>query len=162
MSCKEWGDFLLSNVISEEIDLGNGVKETKLIPCRVELLYPDNCWTRTWTLARMKGLESVCTTFLWRLLHDLLPSRQRLFRLKLPNIINDKCAVCDTDTTDTTSHALTKCFDSRPVLDWLLERLQRLTFDLTAEKVLLIDISLRQPLPHNELALVWLLSLIHI
>ena len=76
--------------------------------------------------------------------------------LRLPNVVDDKCPICN--TTDTKIHALAECSQSKPIFDWLLSKLQKLTLDLTAEKVLLLDFSLRQPLPHNELPLVWLTS----
>ena len=148
MITKDWYNFVLSSILHEP-------DTDTLIPCRVELRFPQNDWTKTWSLARMKGLSSDSCSFLWQLLHQLLPVRERLERI-LPTVDSPICQVCGTGDTDTLLHALFLCPSSSPVSNWLMTGLQKFTNDLTAEKVLVLDFSLSEVLPHQELPLVWL------
>ena len=52
--------------------------ERTIIPCRAELASMRTDWEVTWRRARLPGLGSQLTSFLWRLLHCLLPTRERL------------------------------------------------------------------------------------
>ena len=145
MATKEWYNFILSSVIYEP-DMDN------LIPCRVELRSPLNDWMKTWSLARMKGLSSESCSFLWQLIHQLLPVRERLEKI-LPTVDSPSCQDCG--AIDTHLHALLICPSSSPVSNWMMTGLQKFTNNLTAEKVLLLDFTLSEALPHGELPLVW-------
>ena len=50
------------------------------IKTRSELASPNTDWENTWRRARLKGLGSEATSFLFKLLHLLLPTEQRLAR----------------------------------------------------------------------------------
>ena len=77
MSLKQWYQFLLEdNVTMREV--GNSME---YIPCRVELLHPTTNWEVTWRRSRLSGLGSELASFLFRLLHDLLPTRERQGRI---------------------------------------------------------------------------------
>ena len=84
-----------------------------LIPVRAESLSPSNDWTHSWRLARIKGLESQLSTFLFKLLHQLLPTQERVQRLggtedNLPGL----CKLFHTEVEDL-SHAFFYCPQSR-------------------------------------------------
>ena len=82
MSEKEWYQVLLEDyVTSEMID----ELPRQLIPCHVERLSPLIDWENTWRLARKTGLGPKYTSFLYKLLHDILPMRVRLNRIKSTN-----------------------------------------------------------------------------
>ena len=67
MMIKDWYRFIMSSLLYEP--------ETEtLVPCRVEIRNPLNDWVKCWTLARLKGLSSVSSSYLWQLLHQLLPA----------------------------------------------------------------------------------------
>ena len=66
----------------------------ELRPCRIEVKHPEVDWERSWSLAATPGLSSKHLTFLWRMVHDLLPTQVRLFRLKMPNIHSEMCPHC--------------------------------------------------------------------
>ena len=88
MKSGEWYRVLLENKIIMESE-ADGPR--KLKPCRAELSNLTIDWDYTWTLASMKGLDSKETTFLWRMLHNLLPTQARLFHLKMKNAPNANC-----------------------------------------------------------------------
>ena len=147
MLTKNWYDFILSSLLYEP------GTET-LIPCRVEIRNPLNDWSKSWSLARLKGLSSDSSSFLWQLLHQLLPVRERLERI-LPNVNSSTCQACDTGAVDSLSHALATCPTSSEVFNWMLDGLKEFSTDLTREKVLLLDFTVSGNLPHEELPLVW-------
>jgi hypothetical protein len=77
-SLKCWYIVLLENFVTTEVD-ANGFRFDKR--CRIESAHPDIDWERTWSLASLPGLESCDYTFLWRMIHDILPTQDRLQRI---------------------------------------------------------------------------------
>ena len=53
----------------------------QLIPVKAETLASDNDWGRSWQILRNKGLTSDHRSFLFRMLHGLLPTQVRLSHL---------------------------------------------------------------------------------
>ena len=79
MSVKEWYRFLVErNVTMREVD-EEGRRE--LIPCKIEERNPDFPWSESYRLCRVKGLSPENKSFLFKLLHTLLPSKERLHHL---------------------------------------------------------------------------------
>ena len=79
MSVKYWYRFLL-----EKNDEGR----TELIPCKVEEKNPDVHWNEAYGLCRLKGLGPDEKSFLFKLIHTLLPSKEML--CIFGNLINRK------------------------------------------------------------------------
>ena len=103
----------------------------------------------TWEYARLKGLDSETISFLWRMLHDVLPTRSRLYHMRMPRIENENCQKCD--VPDTIQHSLTACQDSIFVFQWLQRGINRLSNqNLSAEDILFLNFP-----PTNTLAMVW-------
>ena len=102
MTGKEWYHFILASVIGQE---------EELTPCRAEILHPLHDWTNTWALARLSGLSSLSMTFLFQLLHQILPCRERLARI-LPRVQTNNCRVCETGEKDSLVHSLVECAGS--------------------------------------------------
>ena len=148
MTGKDWYHFILASVIGHE---------EELTPCRVEILHPLHDWTNTWALARLSGLSSLSMTFLFQLLHQILPCRERLARI-LPRVENNNCRVCETGGNDSLVHSLVECAGSRECFNWMMAGLNKFCDNLTPEKLLLLDVKLAAPLPHNELPLIWFSS----
>ena len=138
MSSKSWYDVLLENCVTHAAD-SDGVRLLK--PCRTETTNPGNNWVNTWKAATTPGLPSELKSFLWRMLHNILPTRTRLFRMKMPNILSPNCILCDDDNPDTTLHALFNCSKSKQAADYLLKGLRLFDPDITAEKVIFQDFS---------------------
>ena len=79
MSVKEWYRLLLEKYVTmREVD-DEGRRE--LIPCKIEEREPDRVWLDSYSLSRLPGLSPDNKSFLFKLLHTLLPSRQRLHHL---------------------------------------------------------------------------------
>jgi hypothetical protein len=74
------------------------------IKSRDELASPGTDWESSWRRlrARLKGLGSEATSFLWKLLHRLIPTEQRLSRI-LPNS-SEMCKYWPTPTVGDLEH----------------------------------------------------------
>jgi hypothetical protein len=64
------------------VELADNQRE--YIKSRAELASPTTDWESSWRHARTKGIGSEATSFLWKLLHCLLPTEARLSRI-FPN-----------------------------------------------------------------------------
>ena len=53
----------------------------ELIPCKVEERQPAVFWMESYRISRLYGLSPQCKSFLFRLIHTLLPSRERVHNL---------------------------------------------------------------------------------
>ena len=57
---------------------------------------------------------------------------------------------------DSLPHALTlSALPSSPTINWIMAGLGNISWELTVEKVLVLVFALTEPLPHQELPLVW-------
>ena len=147
MTTKDWYTFLLSSLLFQP-------DTETLIPCRVEIRNPLHDWSRSWAMSKLKGLSSDSSSFLWKLLHQLLPIRERLERI-LPTVTSSVCQICDSGEVDSLIHAMSQCPASIQVSNWLMDGLRTYTRDLTVDKMLVLDFTLTEPLPCEELPLVW-------
>ena len=77
------------------VEQENGQME--LIKSRAELASPTTDWETSWRRARLKGIGSDGTSFLWKMLHNLLPTEARLSRI-LPNS-SEQCKLCPAPAT---------------------------------------------------------------
>jgi hypothetical protein len=84
-------------------------------------LLPDIDWPRAWTLARKLTKETRLIQFQYKLMHHLLPTRDKLYHWNIPGILNPLCTYCGEE--DSIPHALLHCPDSHYLLssaiDWL-------------------------------------------
>ena len=128
----------------------------RLIPCRAELRNPEIDWETTWKSANMRGLNSSEQEFLWKMLHNLLPTRARLFRLQMQNIPNDKCDLCNASETADLTHTLITCSYNSEVANWLMRALLLHVPTLQPKQVVLLQLGDVQDSLH--LPLVWLIA----
>ena len=78
------------------------------ILCRVERASPSTDWERSWRLARLPGLGTENVSFLFKLLHDILPTQERVSRTKTR--ASPACPVLGCgDAVETRAHALLLC-----------------------------------------------------
>ena len=153
LSSGGWYKALLENNITMATS-DKGIRTLK--PCKAELVHPEIDWEATWKLAVLPGLSSEDQTFLWRMLHNLLPTQERLNRMKLPNAPTPNCNQCDSTASDQLHHALVTCPQNKDVADWLLLHLQRHVPALNPKQLVLLDFGhLKEEL---ELPFVWLVS----
>ena len=121
------------------------------IPCRTEILTPETDWARTWRLARLKGLNSSQTSFLWRLLHRLLPTLDRVNRIT-PNT-SPICKLCPDQTVEDLSHALLSCSYNGVVSTALMNTLSILQPNISKSEILTLHFDVDKQM---ELPVVWL------
>ena len=129
--------FLIEEVTMSEEDTGTGV--LKLIPLRVETGQPANNWEMVWEMARQSKLEPALATFLFKLLHQILPTAERVSRI-LPNQspLCTRCK-CNPQAVETLEHAMFECSENNGVSTVLLNGLKTILPDLTPNKVLSLN-----------------------
>ena len=104
MTTAQWYRVLLEKEITMvEID----DQTMQYINSRTELASPNTDWELTWKRARLKGLGSEATSFLWKLLHRILPSEERVARI-IPNS-SPNCRQCPTPTLSNLEHIFFSC-----------------------------------------------------
>lgn len=156
MTAKDWYIFMLDRYVlkkSVEQDDGSFELESKL--CRAETARPDLEWGVIWARARMRGLSNESRTFLWRMLHNLHPTKERLNRTMTRTNPTPICDRCDLNQVDNVqNHTFTGCTETVEAMTWLITQLRMLDVGVTAEKVVWLQFDVQNE--HEELACVWL------
>ena len=73
------------------------------------------------------------------MLHDILPTRERMNRMNLPGVLSAVCTLCDGNAEDTSEHALLTCSYIRVGSENLLLALQHEDPTMTLERVKFLD-----------------------
>ena len=130
------------------------------IPCHVELLHPTTHWEVTWRRSRLFGLGSELASFLYRLLHDLLPTRERQGRIYQATA--NTCRLCLSNSVDDLAHSFFYCPFNREFGMAIVLTLLTMDSNLTPEKLLRLDITIDDE--NMELPTVWYVAakLLHI
>ena len=105
MSEKQWYRLLLENNCTMESRNGDD-QAFKL--CRVELAHPETDWERSWRLARLPGLGPGNISFIFKMLHQILPTQERLARTT-PRTSSDCLLPGCINLRDDLPHALVLC-----------------------------------------------------
>ena len=133
MTTKQWYQLLLEDRVLKNTD-ADGTRQS-LHPVRAEQLSPDLDWPAIWTLSRTKGLSSEQSTFIFKLLHCLLPTQDRISRItRDPGM----CKACHTADEDI-HHALVSCPTSQGVAAMLLGFVQIAVPGLSSQAMLRLD-----------------------
>ena len=135
MSVKLWYKHLL------EVQVTHSEPEdpSALVPCRVERLAPDIDWGRSWVAVCVPGLTPEMRSFLWKMLHCILPTQERLHRMNMPNAPSPLCVQCTEGKLDDIEHALLRCNKIKPGADFLLQTLKSEIPDITFERIKYLD-----------------------
>ena len=150
MSSTEWYNILVEeNCTMHTSDDGT----RQLLPSRTELLWPENDWSRSWQLARCKGLRSEITTFLWRLLHNILPTQERTSRFVRNS--SPLCKLCNDQLPEDQQHALFYCTYNSNTSSALINSISTILPNITTRQLLLLDI---EPNEANEFPVVWIVG----
>ena len=152
MSTKQWYRALLEDrVLKAEMEDNS---PPTLIPVRVEHLSPSTDWSQTWRVARLPGLPSDLTAFLFKLVHCLLPTQDRVARLGGGDGL---CTWCGIGEVETPMHAFFLCTGSLTCGRDLVGYVQHIVPELTPEKALRLELGSEKS-DHQELAVVSLLA----
>ena len=115
MTSKDWYKVVIERNIQTVID-GTGERVVKRM--KVEKRHPDVDWSRSWNLLNSKGINSEQTSMMFRILHNLLPTRTRLFRMGLTD--SPVCLLCPHGIAEDLPHALLECSGNSAVNDWVI------------------------------------------
>ena len=151
MTTKQWYRVLLERNVTMKIN--DPSPEQVWIPAKCEVSQPGVNWDRTWLFAKLKGLNSEQTSFLFKLLHNILPTSVRLHRLKQKN--SPACTLCSTGISEDCLHALLECPHNNDVNSWILKLCQKTVPNCRTTDIIYLNLNLTDPL---MFPMIWLLS----
>ena len=135
LTVKQWYNYLLEKLVTtREIDQEG---RRKLIPNRIEEMSPESQWGESYRLSRLHGLSPVSKSFLFKLIHQLIPSRERVSRL-IP--ANSALCWCGTGEVETYMHCFYTCAKNSDAASAMLRCAQTYDQDLTESKSLLLQV----------------------
>ena len=137
LSTRQWYRLLLEDRVLMSQDENNGLN---LLPIRPEILHPNSDWPSIWARARSKGLGSDLTAFIFRLLHQLLPTQERVHRI----VGNGQgpgglCILCHQEREDL-QHAFFFCNQNNGVGFALLSYVQQVVPTMSPEGGLRLEL----------------------
>ena len=153
MTKRQWYKLLVEDNITMEKD--DETSPRRFIPCRVEQACPGIDWDTSWRLARLPGLGPGHTSFLFKLLHQILPTQERVARTSPTANSNCKDSRCNGDTIEDIQHALVLCNGNNGVGQKIIEVAQMHAPGVTAEQLLRLEVKIEE---EEELAIVWWLA----
>ena len=138
MTIKQWYKTLLDDQILMNVEDDS---LPQLIACRVELLNPSCNWKAIWSNVRMKGLTSELMSFLFKLVHQLLPSRNRIARMSVGGTSDNRCLLCNTNSEENLIHAFFMCPNNHIAGLALLGFVQKVEPNLSEEDAVTLNFS---------------------
>ena len=153
MTESQWYHLLLEENVTKENDEEQG---KRFSPCRVELANENNDWETSWRRMRLKGLGSELISFLFKVLHQLLPTQERLFRINQANSAYCTAEGCPGDQIEDLTHALFLCPGNNGIGIKYLDAVKKNVPDITAERALLLQFECEISM---ELSIVWFISM---
>ena len=124
------------------------------IMCRVELAKPDTDWERSWRLARLPGLGPENISFLFKMMHEILPTQERVSRTSPRASPACQAPGCGHGREDI-PHALVLCGQNDGVGARLMACLRNCVPNLEVEAALRLEFDVAEEM---ELPLVWLVG----
>ena len=125
------------------------------IKCRVERAHPDTDWEQCWRLARLGGLGPENMSFLFRVIHQTLPTQERVARTKPGASTICKVQGCSANVTEDIPHALLYCPANGRIGHNLLSCLREIQPGLQADAALRLEIQVEED---HELPVVWMMA----
>ena len=144
LSSGQWYRLLLEKHVICEL------KNQRLVfrSLKVELAFPLVNWELSWLFAVLKGLPSENMAFLWRMMHDILPTQSRLFRMKVANAVSDKCLLCQENAVGDIAHCLMLCAYNDGVGKLVTDFLSKFNSNLEPRQVVHLNFEVGEnPLP---------------
>ena len=133
MTTRQWYRVLLEDRVTMQANF-DGDQPT-LIPVRAELSGQGQDWLATWAMLKTNGLSSENASFLFKLLHQLLPTQDRINRITKEMEV---CKVCKTDSEDLW-HAFFGCQPCKETSDLLLSYVSHLVPGISSKDVLSLN-----------------------
>ena len=151
LSEKQWYRFLMEEKVTMELGVDGN---RQLIPCRMEVKFPTYDWEKIWPRIRQKGLGSELSSFLFKVLHDLLPTQERVARTSAS--VDGLCKLCPSNVKEDLLHSLVKCSANQGIGEAVLVCLSDYVQDgVEGHEVLQLQLELDDAL---ELPVVWFLA----
>ena len=135
MTEKDWVRLLTEEYVTMTNNANTGHQQ--FLPCRAELASPDTDWSLAWAACRQPGIPPVLASFLWRLMHNLLPTQAKLHRMN--TIRSSVCKMPGCTEIGSLDHELLLCSKNNGVGLKLISCLQQHIPGLVAEDVLRLD-----------------------
>ena len=148
MTEKQWYQLYLEDYCTME----GHADQRCFISTRTELASPTTDWERTWRLARLKGLGPDNTTFLFRLGHKLLVTKERQSRTNPASSPICTALGCGAGCVENLEHALIQCQANNGVCMALMLTLRQTIPTLTSVAALRLGLNVSAK---EELPLVW-------
>ena len=105
----------------------------ELIPCKVEEREPMVFWRESYILSRLHGLSPNSKSFLFKMIHTLLPCRERVHHL---SPASSPLCWCATGEQETYMHLFYRCSKNSDAAESLLSCVQAYDGKLTADRSL--------------------------
>ena len=153
MSTNQWYTLLVEDNVTMYTPDEDSPRQNK--PSKTELACPGNDWDRTWHLARLRGITPEVKTFFWKLLHNLLPTQERVCRIMRTTNSSPNCQTCQDEIKEDQMHAFFLCTSSSSASKALLSSLSALLPNITTRQILLLDLELDNSL---EFPVVWIIG----
>ena len=135
LTVKQWYSYLLEKLVTmREVDQ-DGRQE--LVPNRIEESFPTIQWGEPYRLSRLQGLSPSSKSFLFKLVHQLLPSRARVNRI-IP--ANSPLCWCGSGESETYLHSFYTCSKNSEASDAMLRCAKTYDTELTPEKSLSLQV----------------------
>jgi hypothetical protein len=151
MSEGQWYQLLLEDKVTMEVrDL-----QRQLIMCRVELGSPSTDWDVTWERVRLKGLGPNLTSFLFKIVHQLLPTQERVARTNPNQSPACKARGCLEGETEDLVHALVTCRSNNGVGRAVMDSVAMMIDQVTDEQALRLQFQAEESL---EFPVIWFLA----
>ena len=107
--------------------------------CKVEEREPESSCHLSYHLARLKGLSPQIKSFNFKMIHQILPCKERLSQI-LPNS-SPNCSLCRMDQPESLLHAIFLCDSNRDAAMYLMELIKVYDNSATQEKMVRLHIS---------------------
>ena len=152
MTTKQWYRVLVENNVTMET-----IEDNRRVwsPIKCELNFPDIVWDKTWELAQLRGLDSHLSSFLFKLLHNILPTASRLHRLNQKQ--TPACSMCPSGSDEDRVHALLECSYNGEVNDWIAHFTHMTVPSCNASDIVNLNLHITEPM---IFPLIWSLSLV--
>ena len=149
ITVKQWSKLLLERGITHTSEPDS---PPKLIPTKLELLHPNCNLENSYRITRLFGLSPEKKSFLFRMLHNLLPNKERLHRIK--KVATPHCVFCTGLYLDDMEH-LFVCPKYRQIIEPLLKVVKTVLPDSTIPQIVTLQITLEESM---EFPVIWLIS----